>query len=503
VSGRTIGEELRARARAEPDRQALVSREERLTYSEFDRRVTDAAADLVRAGVERGDRVALLLPNGTDLACSIYATLRAGAAIVPLNPSIKPARLARVLADSGVKVVVTDSNLAAHVDAALGDGGMVKILEDLGADPSRGAGDEEAGSPGPISADLAAVVYTSGSTGEPKGVAVSHGTMSFVRDSISSYLEMTPHDRVLCVLPLSFGYGLYQLLTCVSTGATLVLEPGAAFAGTVLDVLADEEITALPAVPTIFQLLLSGGLADRELPHLRTLTNAGAGLPTAAVKKLRTALPEARLFLMYGQTEAQRICYLPPEFVDEKPSSVGVPIPGTEVWIAAPDGQQLGPGETGELIVRGAHVMHGYWGRPEASEAKLRPGRWPWERVLATGDLFRLDEDGFLYFHSRTDDIIKSRGEKVAPREVEEALCDADGVREAAVVGVPDDLLGEAIHAHVVAEPGHELDPRALRRFCSERLEGHMVPKTVLIHAELPRTGNNKIDRRLLAEGSG
>jgi acyl-coenzyme A synthetase/AMP-(fatty) acid ligase len=253
-------------------------------------------------------------------------------------------------------------------------------------------------------------------------------------------------------------------------------------------------------VPTILQLLLSrGGLGDRELPHLRTITNAGAALPEATVRRVRDALPDTRLYLMYGQTEAQRICYLPPDQADARPTSVGIPIPGTEVWIEGPSGERLGAGETGELIVRGPHVMHGYWGQSDATEAKLRPGQWPWERLLATGDLFRRDEDGYLHFQSRSDDIIKSRGEKVAPRAVEEVLCGAHGVEEAAVVGVPDDLLGEAVHAHVSAAPGHELDARVLRRHCAQLLEDHMVPQRIVVHAELPRTGNGKVDRRLLA----
>jgi len=496
MTARILGDDLREWARREPDRTAVSTRTGRLTYGELARESETFSAALAGRGVGRGDRVAILMPNEIDAVVAIYGVLGAGAALAPLNPSVKRERLAHVLADCTPRAIVCDER---HAELAREGAGAVEGIEVL--EGVAGSASARSGGPPqrPISVDLAAVIYTSGSTGEPKGVAVSHATMCFVRDSIVEYLEMGPQERVLCLLPLSFGYGLYQLLTCVAAGATVVLEAGLGLPATVVELLDRERITALPAVPTIFQVLLSrGGLERHELPHLRTVTNAGAALPEVSVRRLRGALPDARLFLMYGQTEAQRICYLPPEQVDARPTSVGVPIPGTELWVADREGKPVPAGEVGELIVRGAHVMHGYWGREEATAKKLRAGRWPWERVLATGDLFRRDEEGYLHFVSRTDDIIKSRGEKVAPREVEEVLCSASGVREAAVVGVPDEILGEAVHAHVAADPGFELDTRALRRACAERLEDHMVPQRVVVHEELPRTGNDKVDRRAL-----
>jgi acyl-coenzyme A synthetase/AMP-(fatty) acid ligase len=324
--------------------------------------------------------------------------------------------------------------------------------------------------------------------------------MSFVADSIVESLDMQPSDRILCVLPLFFGYGLYQLLTCVRLGATLVLEPGFGAGGRIVQIFEEQRITGFAAVPTIFQLLISlPGLADRELPHLRFLTNAGAGLPGPVVSSVREAFPGARLYLMYGQTECQRVCRLPADDVDADPTSVGLAIPGTEAWVEDEDGEVAAPGAVGELMVRGPHVMQGYWGNEAATKRRLRPGRWPWERVLATGDLFRTDERGYLYFVSRRDDIIKSRGQKVAPREVEDALHSFPGVRDTAVVGVPDRLAGEAVHAHVSADPGVELDPAALRRHCAGLLESHMVQQRIVVHAELPRIGSGKIDRRTLA----
>jgi acyl-CoA synthetase (AMP-forming)/AMP-acid ligase II len=328
----------------------------------------------------------------------------------------------------------------------------------------------------------------------PKGVTLTHANMTFAAGSISQYLELGEDDRILCVLPLSFDYGLYQLLMSVRAGATLVLERGFHFPGHVVELLEREEITVLPGVPTLFGVLTGlRGLAERELPHLRTLTNTGAALSEAHIASIRATFPRARLFSMYGLTECKRVSYLPPEQLDARPTSVGIAIPGTEVWLA----------DDGELMVRGAHVMQGYWNDPEATAERLRPGRWPWERVLATGDLFRQDDEGYLYFVARQDDIIKSRGEKVAPREVEEALHAAPGVRDVAVVGVDDDLLGQAVHAHVSPADGFDLDAGALRRHCAEHLEDYMVPQRIVIHGELPRTANGKIDRRALAGAGG
>ncbi len=343
------------------------------------------------------------------------------------------------------------------------------------------------------------MLYTSGSTGEPKGVTLTHRNLAFVMGSIVSYLEMTASDRVLCVLQLSFGYGLCQLLTCVRVGATIVLEQGFAFPGRLVQLLEQHRITGLPAVPTILQVLVSlRGLADRRLPDLRFLTNAGASLPAATVSAVRRTFPGARLYLMYGLTECIRVSYLPPDRVGSAPTSSGIPIPGTHAWVAGRDGGEAKVGEVGELMVRGPHVMQGYWRDPEKTAERLRPGRWPWEPTLLTGDLFRRDDEGLLHWVGRTDDLIKCRGEKVYPREVEEVLHAVEGVREGAVVGVPDRLLGQAVHAHVAPEPGWELDQAVLRRECAERLEAHKVPQRIWVHEALPRTARGKVDRQAL-----
>ena len=346
-------------------------------------------------------------------------------------------------------------------------------------------------------------MYTSGSTGHPKGVMLTHHNVCFAVDSIVEYLELTSSDRVLCVLQLSFGYGLSQLLTCVTAGATLVLGGSFAMPGRVVKALEQHEITGLPGVPTVFQVLISlRGLAERQLPHLRFLTNAGAALPAAAVAALKETFPHAKVFSMYGLTECIRVSYLPPDEIERRPTSSGIPMPGTEAWVEDDHGNALGPGQVGELMVSGGHVMQGYWRDPDATAARLRAGRWPWAPVLATGDLFRRDEDGYLFWVGRTDDLIKSRGEKVYPREIEEILQATEGVAEAVVVGVPDRLLGQAIHAHVAPVEGALLDEKGLRRRCAEMLEDYMVPKRVIMHERIPRTPRGKVDRAALLDAA-
>ena len=497
MSTRPLGEDLRAAAVRDPDRVALVSAERRVTYGELDRLVDGAAAGLRELGVERGDRVAIVLPNEIEAAIAIYGVLRAGAAFSPLNPTIKHEKLAHVLSNSQAAAVLCDVERAEVVATAVSEAGEIPIVQDVEAL----ARSEGAAPTSPISVDLAAVIYTSGSTGDPKGVTLTHANMSFAGESIIEYLGMEPSDVVLCVLPLSFDYGLYQLLMCMRLGATLVLEPNFAFPGRVVQLLESENVTGLPGVPTVFQVLLSlRGLADRELPALRFLTNTGAALPKPTVEAIRRTFPNARLFSMYGLTECKRATYLPPDQLEARPTSVGIPIPGTEAWVEDEQGNVAGPSQVGELMIRGSHVMQGYWNDPEATAERLRPGRWPWERVLASGDLFRCDEEGYLYFVGRRDDLIKSGGEKVVPREIEDVLHGADGVREAAVVGIADRLLGQAVHAHVSLRDGAAMDEAALRTYCADHLEDHMVPRRIVIHDELPRTSNGKIDRLALAK---
>jgi acyl-CoA synthetase (AMP-forming)/AMP-acid ligase II len=347
-----------------------------------------------------------------------------------------------------------------------------------------------------IDIDLASIIYTSGSTGDPKGVMLTHRNMLTAATSITTYLENTEGDVILGVLPLSFDYGLYQMIMAARMGARLVLERSFTYPAQVLGTVVNEGVTGFPGVPTIFAILGElKNINEYDFSKIRYVTNTAAALSTKHIDMLRRIFPKARIYSMYGLTECKRCTYLPPEDIDRKPLSVGVAIPNTELWIVNEQNERVGPGEVGELVIRGATVMRGYWEKPDQTAQKLRPGPLPGEMVLYTGDYCRLDEDGYLYFVGRMDDIIKSRGEKVAPKEVEHAIVNIAGVKEAAVVGTPDAILGQAVKAFVVLEEGTCLVERDIILECQKRLENFMVPKYVEFLAELPKTTTGKIKK--------
>jgi acyl-CoA synthetase (AMP-forming)/AMP-acid ligase II len=325
---------------------------------------------------------------------------------------------------------------------------------------------------------------------------LTHRNMLTAATSISTYLENVESDVILDVLPLAFDYGLYQVIMAARVSARVVLERSFAYPADVLAKVAEERVTGFPGVPTIFAIL-----AELEPPEaydfssIRYVTNTAAALPVKHVRMLQGLFPRAKVFSMYGLTECKRCTYLPPADLDRKPESVGIAIPNTELWIVDEHDNKLGPNQVGQLVIRGATVMKGYWEKPEATAQKLRPGPLPGEVVLYTGDYCRLDEDGYLHFVGRMDDIIKSRGEKVAPKEVENALMDVPGVKEAAVIGVPDEILGQAVKAFVVLEKGASIQEKDLLVACRARLESFMVPRHVVFVAELPKTSTGKIKK--------
>ncbi len=496
-----------------PGKTALVREGRRSSYADIDALSAALASSLRAHGVGRGDRVALFLDNSEHMVAAIYAVLRIGAVFMPVNTLTKADKLAYVLADSEAVALVTQHALAEVARQALGlapgvrhcwlaDDGYAAPAQELAGQVSYPAAPQaQAGPPEPapvIDLDLAAIIYTSGSTGRPKGVMLSHRNMLSALDSVSTYLGLHEHDVITCALPLAFDYGLYQVLMAFALGATVLLERSFTYPARVLQDMAREGATVFAGVPTMFAMLLGMDLSSFDLRSLRMVTNTAAALPVAHIQRIRAAFPQARLYSMYGLTECKRVSYLPPEQLDIRPGSVGRGMPNEELWLVDEQGRRLPHGSTGELVVRGSHVMRGYWRQPQATAERLRPGPLPGEMVLYSGDLFRSDEQGWLYFVARKDDIIKSRGEKVSPREVENVLHEISGVQQAVVVGVPDELLGEAIKAFVVPEPGRTLDQRAVLRHCQARLESFMVPRQVEFVSELPQTDNGKVRRASL-----
>jgi amino acid adenylation domain-containing protein len=506
-----VHELLEQNAERLPDKVALICGQQRLTYGDINRQGNRLAHALRALGIQRGDRVALYLPNCSELAISVFASLKAGGMFVPINYSTKLDKCAYILNNCQAKVLITSGRQATMARQ------LAEIVPSLKATilttPIPATDDENHNvwhydaiqadygeQPLPssnIDLDLACLIYTSGSTGEPKGVMSDHSNMVFAANSIVKYIGNIESDIILNLLPLSFDYGLYQLLMTFKFGGTLVLERGFTFPATILKAIEKEQVTGFPAVPSIFSRLLPMDLSAYNLSSLRYLTNTAAALPASHIKAIRAKFPTATLFSMYGLTETKRTLYLPPEQLEKRPESVGIAIPGTEVWIEDEEGQRLGVGEVGELVVRGRHVMRGYWNAPEQTARRFRYNHTG-DRICYTGDLFRMDQDGYLYFVARKDDIIKSRGEKVAPKEVENVLYDLPGVREAAVIGIPDPVWGQVVKAFIVLEDECQLTEADIFRHCREHLEDFMVPQIVEFRTELPKTSTGKIQKKSL-----
>ncbi len=391
-----------------PDKVALLARDpqsssggaswQRLSYAEIDARSNALAHALRRRGVQRGDRVIVFAENGVVSVVAFWAVLKADAVVSVVNPQTKTQKLAYLLTDCRASAMITEGHLAsAFAEAARLSHHLRTIIVAGAKDDSallglpaiaweRAIADGDAHHPPlrrGIESDLAAIIYTSGSTGEPKGVMLTHRNMLTAATSITSYLRSAEDDVILSVLPLSFDYGLYQMIMAFRMGARLVLERSFTYPGQVLDLIGRERVTGFPGVPTIFALL--GEMKDLsryDFESLRYVTNTAAALTVKQIRMLQRIFPRARIYSMYGLTECKRCSYLPPEDLDRKPTSVGIPIPNTELWIVDEFGNRLGPDEVGQLVIRGATVMRGYWEKPEQTARKLRPGPMPGENVL-------------------------------------------------------------------------------------------------------------------------
>ena len=504
---------LERTARRLPGKTALVCGRQRLTYADVEAQANRLANALRAAGVRRGDRVAIVLGNRIETVVAIFAALKAGAVFVVLPPTTRDERLRFVLNHCEATALIARDDPRADFDLAdvarsTPSLHLVVVVDDRprsglpGGWQALSAIQRECSDARPpaesIDLDLACLVYTSGSTGEPKGVMCDHGNMVFVAGSVIEYLEIAESDVILNVLPLAFSYGLYQVLMAFKVGGTVVLEDSFAFPVMLLQRLAAERVTGLPGVPTLFASLLQQDLSKFDLSHLRFATNAAAAMSPAHILAFRAALPAVRFYSMYGLTETKRALFLPPEHADARPDSVGFAIPGTEVWLEDAAGRRVGVNEVGELVVRGRHVMRGYWNAPEESARRFRPGPLPGERVCHTGDLFRRDAAGFLYYVGRTDDIIKIRGHKVAPKRIEDVLYSHGGVVEAAVVGIPHPVFGSTLKAVVAVSGG--VTSAELMAHCHAHLEEPFVPASIDIRECLPKTASGKLLRKALVD---
>ncbi len=502
-------------AQRTPQAEALVYRNERLSYDALARLVAATAAAMQDAGVAAGERVAVFLEKRTEGVAALFGASAAGAVFVPVNPLLKPEQVAYILADCGVRLLVTSPERLRQLGPALAHcpqlhtivvTGPLEGLEAPAGVALRAFDGAAASAPRPvrrIDADVAAILYTSGSTGKPKGVVLSHRNLVAGADSVAGYLALRPSDRLLAVLPLSFDYGLSQLTCAFHVGAAAVLV-NHLFAHDIVRAVCAERITGLAAVPPLWIELAR--LDWSAATTLRYLTNSGGAMPRATVDALRAAIPQAELFLMYGLTEAFRSTYLPPSELDRRPDSIGRAIPNAEVMVVRPDGQPCAPDEPGELVHRGALVALGYWNDPAKTAERFRPapGRDPAlplaEMAVWSGDTVRRDAEGYLYFIGRGDEMIKVSGYRVSPSEVEEAFHASGLAREAAAFGVPHPKLGQAVVAVAYAHEG--ASAADLLDACRRQLPAYMVPAHLDLRAgPLPRNPNGKIDRPLLRAG--
>jgi amino acid adenylation domain-containing protein len=501
-----------------PGKVVLIFNDKRFTYREINRSAEQLAATLIDTGIKRQDRVIIFLDNSAESVISLFGILKAGAIFIILNPNMKSKKLNYIINDSGARVLITQTNKIHIVTEAINKApglehifwvGRPNQLPKIHSYPvsshmwdkifSRTDFSTLTTQAFNIDLDLATIIYTSGSTGEPKGVMSAHFNVVSAVKSITKYLENVEDDIILNVLPLSFDYGLYQVLMAVFFGGTVVLEKSFAYPYKIIEKLIQEKVTGFPIVPTMLAILLEMiNLSKFDFSHIRYISNTAAALPVAHIRKLQGFLPHVKIYSMYGLTECKRVSYLPPDQLDQRPKSVGIPIPNEEVFIVNDDGEEVKHQEIGELVVRGSNVMQGYWNDPEETARVFRPGQYWGETMLYTGDLFKKDEDGYLYFIARKDDLIKTKGERVSPKEIENVLCEIDGVVESAVIGIPDETLGQAIKAFIVINKKSDLTEKHIIKYCLKNLEPFMVPKYVEFRRMLLRTNSGKIDKKQL-----
>ena len=477
------------------DKAAIIDGDRTTSYASLAARSLAVARTLSRSGVEPGDRVAIMLRRGADAASAFFGAVAAGAIAVTVNETLRWRQVEHILHHSSARVLLTSGDVFGKLDRPdtisidVIDVGGIPLSDDFQPFPK-------------IGGDIAQIVYTSGSTGLAKGVVLSHANLWAGVQAVTGYLGITGNDRIASLLPFSFDYGFNQLLCCVGTGATLVVE-NSPIPQRIIKTVGALGVTVLPAVPPLWlQLLGVEAFRSEHLESLRVMTNTGGRVPTEAVRALRRAQPHADLVLMYGLTEAFRSSYLSPEKADRKPNSVGRAIPGAELLVVREDYTPCQPGEVGQLVHRGPTVALGYWNDPEATERVFRPNplRLPGapdsERVAFSGDLVYKDEEGDLFFVSRPDGMIKTLGYRVSPDEVVDVLYASGEVSEAVVASEPDEARGERILAYVVLNDHGELD--RLEAFCARQMPRYMRPSRIEVREALSRTASGKHDVRAI-----
>ncbi|MBS0346446.1 MAG: acyl-CoA ligase (AMP-forming), exosortase A system-associated [Proteobacteria bacterium] len=517
-----LHELISASAERMPASPALTAGATTLNYADLDTQVAGFSAGLINLGLERGERVGIFLEKRIETVVASFGSARAGCAFVPVNPILKGEQVMHILRDCNARLLVTSAErlpLLAEALAHCHDLCHV-VLTTRPATPPVLAGiniiqwDELLSAPPRaghrvIDTDLLSILYTSGSTGRPKGVVLSHRNMVAGAKSVASYLGNKPEDTLLAALPLSFDAGFSQLTTAFHSGARVVLL-NYLLPQDVLKAVVREKVTGLTAVPPLYIQLAQLKWPESVSEHLRYFANTGGRMPLETLKALRTQLPQAKPFLMYGLTEAFRATFLPPEQADIRPDSIGKAIPNAEVMVLREDGSECSPNEPGELVQRGALVAMGYWNDADKTAERFKPlpntapGRQAGfvlpEIAVFSGDTVRRDEEGYLYFIGRRDEMMKTSGYRVSPTEVEEILYSTQLVGECVAFGVPHPALGHSICVIATGKDGTPLDTAALLNECKQRMPAYMVPSVIESRdGPLPRNPNGKIDRKTLS----
>ena len=495
---------------------ALTDRHLTVSYSDLAARTQHVAHGLVALGAARSERVAVLLEKRWETVASLFGAMLAGCVMVPVNPALKARQIRHILRDGAVRVLVASRSRLAALGPILADCPALRVLVLIGeaageppvvpawVDTIEWSELDRQGSPPlhrAIDLDPAAIFYTSGSTGLPKGVALSHRNLVAGAESVNAYLKNGPDDRLLAALPLSFDAGFSQLTTGFAAGCRIVLL-NYLLPRDLIRTISDERITGLTGVPPLFAQLVRSDWPEDAGRSLRYFANTGGHLPRAVLDRMRAVAPRADVFLMYGLTEAFRSTYLPPEELDRRPGSIGKAMPNTEILVVDEQGGICPPGRTGELVHRGATVALGYWNDPAGTAARFRAapaaeaGMPAGERAVWSGDLVRQDEQGFLFFVGRRDDMIKTSGYRISPTEIEEVAYGFPGVAEVAAIGVPDEVLGQTISLAITPKsPNEPPDVDALLGHFRSEVPLHMVPRHVCVLPSLPLSPNGKIDR--------
>ena len=501
-----------------PEADALHFKNLTLSYEELDTRIQSFAHGLLALDLKPSERVAIYLPKQPETVLSLFGASYAGGVFVPVNPLLKPKQVAYILKDCNVRVLITSSQRLKFLLDELPschDLNTVIVIEESAPDLEHSIGatiiswnqlTEGSCSKrrNQIDADMAAILYTSGSTGNPKGVVLSHKNIVTGAKSVASYLNNTADDRLLAVLPFSFDYGLSQLTTAFSVGASVVLMDYL-LPRDILKTLIHYKITGLAGVPPIWNQLVQLDWPTDIARHLRYITNSGGAMPKAATNKLQEILPNTDIYLMYGLTEAFRSTYLPPDQVAIRPDSMGKAIPNAEILVVREDGSECAVGEPGELVHRGSLVAMGYWNDPTKTAERFKPTPTQEKGIpipeisVWSGDQVKKDEEGFLYFISRKDEMIKTSGYRVSPTEVEEIVYELPEILEAAAIGIPHNTLGQAILL-VATITNNEINEQNIKTHCTKELPNFMVPTAVEFLATLPHNQNGKIDRKQLTE---